>query len=87
MAVKKPSTQREMVEQLWYAMIGTNGDGALEQLSILNKSFTEFMRTRSETCPVRVERQRRGVLPATWIMFAVATASLITTWIIFGVRL
>ena len=25
--VQKPATQREMVEQLWYAIIGTNGEG------------------------------------------------------------
>lgn len=83
---KKPATQREMVEQLWYAMIGTNGDGALEQLSALNKSFTEFMRTRSDTCPVRVERGKKQILPSTWVMFVVAIAALATTWILFGIR-
>lgn len=25
--VPKPATQREMIEQLWYAVIGSNGDG------------------------------------------------------------
>ena len=82
MAVKKPSTQREMVEQLWYAMIGTNGEGALEQLSMLNKSFTDFMMRRSETCPVRIEQGKRKILPGTWVMAAIALAALVTTWII-----
>lgn len=25
--IPKPATQREMIEQLWYAVLGSNGDG------------------------------------------------------------
>lgn len=30
--VPRPSSTEEMVEQLWYAIIGTNGEGALQQI-------------------------------------------------------
>jgi hypothetical protein len=82
MANKKPATQREMVEQLWYAVIGTNGDGVVEQLRQLSKDFMDFMRTRADTCPVRVEQGKRRILPIQWIMFVIALAALATTWIL-----
>jgi hypothetical protein len=82
MAPKKPNTQREMLEQLWYAMIGTNGDGVIEQIKMLTQEFQQFMRTRADTCPVRMEQGKRRILPTTWIMFAVALAALATTWIL-----
>ena len=86
MATKKPITQREMVEQLWYAMIGTNGDGAIKQLKVLVEEFEEYRRTRSDTCPLRREKNRVAILPGQWVMFAVALAALATTWIVFGIR-
>jgi hypothetical protein len=76
-----------MVEQLWYAMIGTNGEGEIAQNQLMREEFRNFLQHRSETCPVRIERGRRQILPATWIMFGVAIASLVTTWFFFGVKL
>lgn len=38
---EKPSTQRETVDQLWYAIIGTNGDGMAERLRRVESQFAE----------------------------------------------
>lgn len=35
--VRKPATQKEMVEQLWYAVIGSNGEGLAETVKKLDK--------------------------------------------------
>lgn len=43
----KPRTMKEQVDQLWYAIIGTNGEGLLGR-------FDKFIDTRSETCPMNI---------------------------------
>jgi len=60
---QKPSTQKEMIEQLWYTVVGTNGEGMLQQLKdnnettfALRKDFDKFVLTRLETCPIRKTR-------------------------------
>ena len=75
--MQKPKTQREMIDQLWYAVIGTNSDGIADQLKKLREDFTDFMLTRAETCPVRKARMTRGQI----ITVAVALAAQIPPWI------
>ena len=41
---KKPDTQRETISQMWYALIGTNGEGLLEQFQKLKEEFEEHRR-------------------------------------------
>jgi hypothetical protein len=74
---KKPGTLREMVEQLWYAMIGTNGDGEIEQNKLLRAQFRDFLQHRSETCPVRMTRMSRGQM----ITVVIALMAQIPPWI------
>lgn len=38
---KKPETQKEIADQLWYAIIGTNGDGMAERLRRVESWQTE----------------------------------------------
>ena len=35
----KPKTQKETLDQLWYAVIGTNGDGCLGRMKRLEDAF------------------------------------------------
>jgi hypothetical protein len=37
----KPETTKEAVDQLWYAIIGSNGDGMAERLRRVEKKFEE----------------------------------------------
>jgi len=56
--VPRPSSTDEMVEQLWYAIIGTNGDGALVQIKQnrqatyrVEKKLNRYLRKeRKATC-------------------------------------
>ena len=75
--MQKPKTQREMIDQLWYAVIGTNSDGISDQLKELRKAFTGFMMTRAKTCPVRKAHMTRGQI----ITVVVALAAQIPPWI------
>ena len=66
MAVEKPKTQREMVEQLWHCILGTNGEGMAEQnkkqtvkLNNLEDKVSDFISTRWQTCPVRRSRAEK----------------------------
>lgn len=38
---EKPSTQREMLDQLWYAVLGTNGEGMMERLDRVERKLNE----------------------------------------------
>jgi len=57
-AVPKPETSDKMVEQLWYAVIGSNGDGMASRLRRVEDSVVELQKgdilyqaSRDETCP------------------------------------
>ena len=47
---KKPSTQKEMIYQMWYAILGTNGDGLIEQVKILKEEFNNHITGKEKTC-------------------------------------
>jgi len=54
---------REQVDQLWYAIIGTNGEGLIGKVNKQSETLREFLDTRAQTCPVNQreteeERQR-----------------------------
>lgn len=60
MGVQKPSTQREMVEQMWYCLLGTNGGGMVdavkkekEHIKNVERKLDEYIANRWNTCPVR----------------------------------
>jgi len=36
---EKPKTQRETIDQLWYAVIGTNGDGLIGRMAKVEKKL------------------------------------------------
>ena len=57
-ASPKPNTNEEMLEQLWYAVIGSNGDGIASRLRRveeaqheIKKTTSEYVLTRQLTCP------------------------------------
>jgi hypothetical protein len=39
--MEKPATQRAMLEQLWFVLIGTNGDGLIERFKMFVKESKE----------------------------------------------
>lgn len=58
MAIEKPRTQKEMLYQLWYAVIGSNGDGINSRIRRLEESsiemrdvLTKHIAARGDTCP------------------------------------
>lgn len=36
--IEKPSTQKEMTEQLWYAVIGSNGEGLSSRVARIEQT-------------------------------------------------
>ena len=50
MAVK-PQTQKEMIDQLWYAVIGTNGDGLVGRMAKVEQKL--------DTRPAMAKKPRR----------------------------
>ena len=84
MAVEKPKTQREMLEQLWYCIIGTNGEGMAEQhkeqtarLGNLETKVANHIATRWQTCPVRRSKAEKAGGWATRIATISAIVALI----------
>ena len=64
-ALEKPATQKEMLYQVWYAVIGSNGDGIAsitrknrEDIEEIKESTNTFLRTREATCPVAARRDK-----------------------------
>ncbi len=37
----KPSTQKEMIYQLWYCIVGTNGDGLVDHIKHIEKRLDQ----------------------------------------------
>jgi predicted Holliday junction resolvase-like endonuclease len=72
--VEKPQTQKEQIDQLWWTILGNNGDGLIvivkglrEELHALRDTVDEYRReqqrfddTRFQTCPTKewLEEQR-----------------------------
>jgi len=48
----KPDTLEETVSQLWYAILGTNGEGLLGRLTRFEDEFERYVDTREQTCPI-----------------------------------
>lgn len=57
---KKPSTQKEMIYQMWYAILGTNGDGLIKQMEKLKTEFDDHIATKEELCLYKQAMQRRN---------------------------
>ena len=74
---EKPKTIKAMVEQLWFAMLGTNGDGEIEQNKVMRAQFLDFLQHRAETCPVRVPKMTRGQV----ITLFIAVGAQIPPWV------
>lgn len=55
-----PRTQRDMIYQLWHAVIGTDGDGLVVQV----RDIKAWIATHPQRCPL-VERKRLLVQPIT----------------------
>lgn len=48
---EKPDSADEMLNQLWYAIIGTNGEGMLTRQHVLEEKFNEYIsKDRKESC-------------------------------------
>lgn len=63
--LKRPETQKEMLYQVWFAVIGSNGDGIAsitrknrEDIEEIKESTNTFLRTREATCPVAARRDK-----------------------------
>lgn len=38
---QKPKLQREMIDQMWYCLIGTNGDGLIDHIKHMEKRLDQ----------------------------------------------
>lgn len=70
--VRKPATQREMTEQLWFAVVGSNGEGIAslvrrnaEAIEKLERHIPSLV-TRAE---IEAEKERRADADAAWQRF------------------
>ena len=64
MAATKPTGQKETLDQLWYAVIGTNGDGLVGRMAKLEK-----------TCTVRSNGRKKRSKEVVLTLVAVLTAA------------
>ena len=87
---EKPRTQREMLEQLWYAVIGTNNNGVQGRVERIEERLPRLV-TREELREVEVMIVRRkrlrwailGVLVAAVPAYAVVSVTL-ARWLAGG---
>lgn len=56
---KKPTTQREMIDQLWYAMIGTNGNGVQARVEQIERVLPDLVTKRQCAATHQVDSNRR----------------------------
>ena len=75
MAERKPATQREMLYQLWFAVIGSNGDGLASQVRDINT----WIKRRPVVCPV-ADRRSWLTRPVT-VALAAAVSVKLFDWI------
>jgi hypothetical protein len=52
---EKPRTQREMIYQVWYAVLGTDGDGLVGQV----REIKAWINKHPQVCPFEVHRKGR----------------------------
>lgn len=90
-STEKPKTQKEMIDQLWFAIIGSNGEGLMGQFGSLKKDFYglreefhTFIISRESTCPIKKsknkERDGRWLHIKRWtstILFGIAVATFV----------
>lgn len=77
--VEKPATTKEQVDQMWYALIGMNGNGLIskvnrlsEQVEIINSTVPQLV-TRDELYQRDAEkRQHRTVSWQYWLALLLA---------------
>lgn len=48
MAPQKPDTEEEMINQLWYAVIGSNGEGIAKRVSSIDTRLLKVEKTLPE---------------------------------------
>ena len=61
---EKPKTQKETIDQLWYTMIGTNGDGVIDRLARVEERVSE---NGSKKPPKRLEVLTAVILGLTFL--------------------
>ena len=66
MKAKQLPTKDEMLYQVWFAMIGSNGEGVCSRVKNLEdgqdeikSSLQHFSDTRAQTCPIVAGRKQR----------------------------
>lgn len=42
-SIQKPQTQKEMVEQMWFALVGTNGEGVFSRVKRVEEVLSEHI--------------------------------------------
>jgi len=40
--IPKPATQREMIDQIWFVLIGSNGDGVVTKVRAISKDIDDI---------------------------------------------
>lgn len=74
---ERPRTQREMIYQLWFAVLGTNGDGLLAQV----REIKTWIATHPQSCPW-VERKRTRLRRVASIVGIAAGGAAVATLIV-----
>lgn len=69
-----PRTQREMIYQLWFAVVGTDGDGLVQQV----RDIKTWIATHPSRCPYE-EARRTSLRTWCWrISIAAGSAAVMT---------
>lgn len=79
--IEKPKTQREMIDQLWFAVVGSNGDGIAAVTRRNSRDIQEIkeilptLQTRADACEddekIEKKNERRRVRQSDVIQWAI----------------
>ena len=58
--IPKPATTDEMVNQLWYAIIGSNGDGMAAKVKAIDNRLDAYIANKPNTCYYRIDMSQKS---------------------------
>ena len=58
--IPKPATTEEMVNQLWYAIIGSNGDGMAAKIKDIDNRLDSYIANKPNTCYYRLDMSKKS---------------------------
>lgn len=86
-AIEKPENAEAMLYQLWFAVIGSNGNGLISKVDRIERALPLMMTKEQhdeEAKTETVQRERRRMSPKDWaLILATAVPTLLLVYMTF----